>query len=328
MELKTILVIAIFIFYIFYNSTSNERNSLIHKTVTTIMECVVICLILNSMIYAIIEFRTQYELIRKNNEIFEISDEKIKQEKLYLEKLEIEIPELDNFKKPYIPIDFKYVEGEYDNGFVIEDNGGNQYVWIPCSNIRDNDTRLIKKNFEKKTNDGFSFVSCMECYDNNYEKFMESTLQNGGYYISRFEIGIENNKPVSKINTEVWSNVTRNEAIEIVKGIQYKDVECNLINGYAYDTVIQWLTNSKGFDEDFTDITDCILSGRKQYNRIYDITDNILEITDETFYDTVIIRGFLYRDHILYKNRINILETENYFVDSISKVGFRTIIYK
>ena len=108
-----------------------------------------------------------------------------------------------------IPKGFTYKEGTKDTGLVIQDEKGNEFVWVPAT----------KTTYAKDT----SFPS----YD-NIKPTGDNTLPNGitdetadvkkygGFYIGRYEAGIAegdtspSNKtgiPVSKQGATVWTNI-------------------------------------------------------------------------------------------------------------------------
>ena len=234
------------------------------------------------------------------------------------------------YNLPYIPEDFSYVKGEWNTGFVIQDSNGNQYVWVPCTNKENLEIPILqRKNFSED-----AFISKEMCTNEKYKDFINSSLENGGFYISRFEIGNENGNPVSKKNVEVLTELKKEEAKEIINRIEC-EINCELANGYAYDTTLEWLLQNNKIEETNNNVKEPIISGKKSYNNIYDFFDNTLEITSETNYGTVIIRGAFLKEQngetfgfsINNLDRISILEDENYFSDG-TKLGFRTIIYK
>ena len=278
-----------------------------------------------------------YEVSKKNDKINEESDIKIyKESKFYSELINKEFAN-QKYNEPYIPEGFKYVEGEWNTGFVVEDENRNQYVWIPCTNKENLEIRKLERsNFSSE-----ALISKDVCYNEEYEKFLISAFENGGFYVSRFEIGNENNNPVSKANTKIWKNVTRNEALEIINNM-YKNINCKLINGYAYDTVFNWISETNNIEINIVDIENQsnLYTGKKSYNNIYDLCDNIMELTLETNYSNVIIRGFpnkmesetqdladIFGYSISKFDRFSILENDNYFTTT-SLLGFRTILYK
>ena len=307
----TIFIVSIAIYVVKYLKFFSKY--LDNKIVKIIGKIVlgVIMLIINFKIYKeIIQISTNLSYlneVRKNNEIFEIYDEKILNELRYYKKICEDEYSIENSQKPYIPEGFEYVEGEWKNGFVIQDKELNQYVWVPCSNMNENDfvAKLERKNFVTQP-----MISKDVCVNDKYEKFLESALKNGGFYISRFEIGIDNNKPVSQYGRNIYCNITKNEAKEFVsKMYEQHEINCDLINGYAYDTTMSWLKQTN--DSIKIDIYDIenneLFTGRNHYNNIYDFFDNIMEITSEESYSNIIIRGWIYEDMSKYENIINVM---------------------
>ena len=227
----------------------------------------------------------------------------------------------ENCKKPYILDGFKYIEGTWDLGFVVEDEKQNQFVWVPTSNEIENAQNLVKINFFN-----IPTIPKDDCLDDNYETFIKSALENGGFYISRFETGIEDGEVVSKKNSKLLYGLSKQELLEKIKKLNYKDeFECELINGFAYDTTLEWIKKSNNI-ETFKYGNDEVLTGRNQVNNIYDLFDDIFEYTLETSFDTNIIRGVLEKDFLYDESRYSILKDENNF--DFHKIGARLIIYK
>ena len=236
-----------------------------------------------------------------------------------------------DYSKPYILEGFEYVTGEWNTGFVIKDQNGNEFVWVPCTNLENKDAPKIEKRYFFEN----TLISKDFCYDIEYEEFLNSALENGGFYISRYEIGKENDTPVSKPEVEIYSYVTQEEAIELAKNM-YKSnsFKSELINGYAYDTVFAWILGSNNLvDNNNTIAADKYYTKRdNSYNNIFDIFDNILEITMEKNYNTVVTRGVYgkkaFENYYMpvansNENRYSILEN-----DSNESTTFRIVLYK
>ena len=205
--------------------------------------------------------------------------------------------------------------GEWNTGFIIEDESGNQYVWVPT-------LKLVKKDFIVNAN-----IQKEYCLDDNYEEFMKSVISNGGFYISRYESGVEEGKVVFKANMPLLQNVTKNEVTQKIKAMyEEEEFTCELINGYAYDTVIEWLKSDSEIEVFDIDV-DLALTGRNANKNIFDLFDNVLEYTSETSYDTIVIRGALEEDFSKENSRYAILKEENNFRDNTILTA-RTIIYK
>lgn len=279
-----------------------------------------------------------YKISKENDLMFEEYDKKIIEEnKLYKEILNRKF-ENQKYLEPYIPDGFSYVEGTWNTGYVIQDNAQNQYVWVPCTNEDNLDVeKLQRSNFSTK-----AFISKDLCNNKEYEEFLNSAFENGGFYISRFEIGNENDKPVSKKNVKIWNDVTINE-VENIINTMYENINCKLINGYAYDTTLSWIMKNNDVKTNILDVDkkETLLTGKQSYNNIYDFVDNVMEFTSEEYYSNIIIRGFPYEineqnKEMALKNfgydienfdRFSINDNEDYFTIT-TVLGFRTIIYK
>ena len=131
-----------------------------------------------------------------------------------------------------LPSGFYYVGGDRDTGMVISDKKGdtltssgttmgNQFVWIPISNEDD----LTRTNFDsngKPTTDapsaGRDAKDCTEPYSSGYSTeaaeyntMRTKVLQYGGFYIGRFEAGVN--------STTLRTKVTTNQTVVCKKGV-------------------------------------------------------------------------------------------------------------
>ena len=153
-------------------------------------------------------------------------------------------------KSPVIPIGFKKVETEsaswkenddgiilgWNNGLVIEDECGNQFVWIPVENIED--FNKIEGYYGGEIQNYIS--NCNEANYNNKTiesiELYKSVKKYKGFYIARYEAGINDIyqkhvqdgsiKPLSKSNTDVWNKIVWGSAYGYaLDGIQGSDTE-------------------------------------------------------------------------------------------------------
>ncbi len=119
--------------------------------------------------------------------------------------------------KPYLPEGFtKDKDTDLDNGLVIEDEYGNQYVWIEVprkaevyttaglditvfstAELNSIKTDLIEyaKDYRQTNYDDNWYDGCgiadEATYTEKYNKMLKSVYQNGGFWIGRYEIGID-----------------------------------------------------------------------------------------------------------------------------------------
>lgn len=298
------------------------------------LTCIIILFLLIFIFIKTIKLYNNYiDYSSEKNEMEEYKKLLLKQNEFYKNIIN---SHYDNqkYNVPYIPDGFTYVEGSWNNGYVIQDSQENQYVWIPCTN-----EEIIGVPKLKKSDYSYNpYLKSFGCYDIEYESFLNSALKNGGFYVSRFEIGKENNLPVSKKNSLVWNKITPQKSIELVQSMYTtnKSIKCELINGYAYDTMLSWIFDTVGKDNielSYLDINNekksqDIYTGRIMYNNIYDIFDDIQEITQEFVDNTPVSRGTTKRlDNMDLKQKF---ETRLYTINNISwnDLTFRTMIYK
>ena len=139
---------------------------------------------------------------------------------------------------PYIPEGFKHIDGtDVDTGFIVEDESGNQYVWVPVENGTAVRTPLSEKYVEE---------------DYTASAFTNSVSKYFGFYIARFEASKDtvNGMSVAKSVSDVipWSDVDYNTAYEAAKNTavayNYVGVKSALINSYAWDTTLNWINEN------------------------------------------------------------------------------------
>ena len=139
---------------------------------------------------------------------------------------------------PYIPEGFKHVEGtEVETGFVIEDVGGNQYVWVPV----ESGTPVRTAPSDKYLEDNYT----ASALNNSVAKYY-------GFYIARYESSTEtvNGIVVAKSvkGAKPWSNVNYDDAFNAARNTatayNYVDVKTALMNSYAWDTALNWMNDS------------------------------------------------------------------------------------
>ena len=203
-----------------------------------------------------------------------------------------------------------------EEGIVIEDDAGNQFVWIPTGtyNVSNsiNSSKKLTNNLSRRTftTTGATEVSGDSVIGSYYYgegdsrsvaynqigAFKESANKNGGFYIGRYELGTGN---VVKAGVAPYTNITRDQAksnIEnMYKGNSY--VTSELISSYAWDTALNFIcqTNVKsgeGYNLGMTTSSQYgnIGTNKKEntgayaadnYSNIHDLLGNCYEWTTE-----------------------------------------------
>ena len=158
-----------------------------------------------------------------------------------------------NYVNPPIPEGYKYVCGEWNNGFVIERcSDGSQFVWIPVGSLNSNGT-LDGEHFSEKfgrrdyMNDEFYFGKFNEALNDELLEQLESVKKYGGFYISRYNISKSSEgKPQSVKGVMPWVNIDGYDAKKIASTIEDNEaVKSHLTFGAEYDSVLEWFIKTE-----------------------------------------------------------------------------------
>ena len=219
-----------------------------------------------------------------------------------------------------IPKGFDYVTGTKDNGLVIKDGEGNEFVWVPATeSTYVKDTSFPSGNNTKPTGD--------DTLPNGITDETADVKKYGGFYIGRYEAGIPKgntstgNKtgiPVIKKDATVWTDITYyNAKANAESMISNEYVQTGLLTGKAWDTTCNWikdslnsinssasLTNSRYYGNHIDSLAPANEnSGTKstsgfnenwKVKNIYDLAGNVWEWTSEANDSYFISRGGSY----------------------------------
>ena len=225
-----------------------------------------------------------------------------------------------NYTDPPIPEGWEYVEGDWNNGFTIQDSKGNQFVWVPVGFLDANGT-LDGTNFSEKfgrrnyQDDEFSDGEFNEELEEELRKQWESVQKYGGFYISRYNISRSWTGEAKSVKGAMpWTNINWFDAMEAAKTFgDGVSVKSHLPYGAEYDSALEWFIKSKArtTDEIASDSTQwgnfwntkdsprkVVKTGRcKEWstNGIYDLAGNVDEWTQEKNKSSYrVIRGGIY----------------------------------
>ena len=201
---------------------------------------------------------------------------------------------------PYLPSsDFHYdTSTSVDTGLVIADSNGNEYVWVVVPKSLYNNTNYNLNN-EKKPSSSTDYVNIEHClqqytaiyrngtsysdiyaadtanvgwfedeteYNNLKNSMLKSVYENGGFYVGRYEAGIDTIKgenrtsdteknsdgkytiegmptPVTKADAYPYTWVTRTQAQNLASNVNSGTKTSSLMFGVQWDLVLAFMHN-------------------------------------------------------------------------------------
>ena len=182
--------------------------------------------------------------------------------------------------RPYLPSsDFTQVEGtDLDTGLVIKDSAGNEYVWIEVPKLAsvypkagisiteftDDEYVKIEKDLQSYVSTYRNEITSSDTYNSDdttgltnseyntlKKKMLKSVYQNGGFYIARYEAGIDNKRtnhasisgltPKSQANKYPLNWVTCSEAQTLASKASVNGHSGSLMFGIQWDLVQKYI---------------------------------------------------------------------------------------
>ncbi len=190
-------------------------------------------------------------------------------------------------KNPYMPKGFKEVGGEPDSGYVIEDDFGNQYVWVPVESGKLTRDTMLNTEYEET--------------DSGATALVNSVAQYYGFYIARFEASqFEKDGKIvaaSMAGKTPWTAINSLDAISYsvasAGDFGYEDCQTALISSFAWDTVLEWVNNkytNYSSNTNYGNYSGTVYpSGyteQDNVNNICDLAGNVREWTTEIYKET------------------------------------------
>ena len=219
-----------------------------------------------------------------------------------IEQMESTLNESENGGKtepetvPYLPSDdFHYdTSTSVDTGLVIADSNGNEYVWVVVprttavykktglgkTTFTDADYRSIETDLKNYTSTYVTTSSYSDvyypddknvgwfadatAYNNLKNSMLKSVYENGGFYVGRYEAGIEttgtnrtsntdknsdgkyitpSTVPVTKADAYPYTYVTRTQAQNLASNVNSGDKKSSLMFGVQWDLVLAFMHN-------------------------------------------------------------------------------------
>ena len=169
-----------------------------------------------------------------------------------------------------IPEGFKIADvpaSKVQNGVVIEDKDGNQFVWVPVATLADYKRTAYSTDVAtKETDTATNSIKIKQNSSSSSDYYTEALPEDEktsverykGFYIGRYEAGDKENteaktlrssndvtKTVTiKANQAPYDYVTRTQAVSLAEGFATKQgykAKTKLVSSYAWDTTIAFL---------------------------------------------------------------------------------------
>ncbi|MCI9087172.1 MAG: type II secretion system protein [Clostridia bacterium] len=287
----------------------------------------------------------------------------------------------ENGNKVVIPRGFKIVPDTENNdidytyssdkkpcvqdGIVIEDEEGNQFVWIPVGEIKNKDNTTTTITLGRYTFDTTNGIPKLEQNADNYTEivniklenysydiqelvngdtntaaknlgnFVTKTKINNGFYLARYEASKGIDKKVkSQANKEVWNHITQPDAAIAAREMYNSDyIESDLINSYSWDTTIIFIQSYSG-NSNYSNKTSAnnasigYLNTGKSGDKvcnIFDIASNYYEWTTE--YSTYDTKPCITRGGSAGHTYSASVRSDRILTDSVSYISFRPLLY-
>ena len=218
-----------------------------------------------------------------------------------------------NETRPYLPTGFTQVKGTtLKNGLTIQDSTGNQYVWVEVpkaervyktagleiKDFTDEEYTAIETdlhtytdvyrngtNYKDEYYSGVGLTS--DEYTNLKKTMLKSVYQNGGFYIGKYETGIESvpktsgsasteptETPVIKQNAYPYNYVTCSQAQTLASNMESGNCTSSLMFGVQWDLVMKYL-ETKGTSQAYLKTNST--SWGNYYNNAWNITNENLK---------------------------------------------------
>ena len=263
------------------NKVKSEKGIMTMYVTIAVVTFTIILVALFSL--AVATRRNQIKTLIKVKEVYEQDNNK--KEQIYMEQKR-KLPYTSN-TKPYYPDDTFERDSNTNlkNGLVIRDSNGNEYVWIEVpkslyanSNYNTETTTADQK--PTKSTDYDKIEYCLHKYTNYYrdgtsytdtyysdattgltseqytalkQKMLKSVYENGGFWIGRYEAGIETNRtasgtpavaPISKPGTienpvYPYTYVTCSQAQTLANMKTTENYTSSLMFGVQWDLVLK-----------------------------------------------------------------------------------------
>ena len=193
-------------------------------------------------------------------------------------------------------------EDSVDAEIVIIDGSGNEYVWVEVPKTIYKDSNYNTNGEPSSSTDYSKIEACLKAYTSDYsdasysdtnpsftilyQNMLKSVYKNGGFWIGRYEAGLEegknprtsyvaiaeNDKAVTKPNMYPYNWVRCGEAQTLAERMNYDGVTSSLIYGLQWDLVLKFIETKKATAKDNLTTNSTAIGNYK--NNLWNITNS------------------------------------------------------
>lgn len=150
------------------------------------------------------------------------------------------------YNNPIIPKGFKAINDgttwptDWNLGLVIEDESGNQFVWVPVDGSNVPYAKWCTTNISHSSTSDDTILSGAINEQTQIDTY-------GGFYIARYEAGNSSSVLVSKKAAAIWTDINYTNSKSKAEAMyNTSEVKSGLVTGKQWDTVMKWVSNNSG----------------------------------------------------------------------------------
>ena len=194
------------------------------------------------------------------------------------------------------------IRPDYENGLVIEDQAGNEFVWVPVKTLEDYEKWAARPGISYKNTDGDDIPAVVT--EEWGEKEKTQIIKWGGFYISRYEASLSDDGKIQSqaAGNSIPANISYADAKAKAESLETKEeVASGLVTGTQWDTTMNWIASDLGEEavvensSSWGNYENTNLATKKVKN-IYNLAGGSWEISAEKTGDSTVLRGGYYQD--------------------------------
>ena len=141
------------------------------------------------------------------------------------------------------------ISADWNNGLVIENEAGNQFVWVPVNKTDVRYSKWTERGISYKDTEEDEIPALVEAWGETEETQVNKY---GGFYVARYESSqADDGTAQSKSGVNAWTSIDYNQAKIIAESMPTKEkVKSGLITGTQWDTIMKWISTEEAIGEE------------------------------------------------------------------------------